>query len=250
MPRQRRFELAAEARRLNQEQLARAGAEIRASRTRRRWRQADLAARVGLVQSTISDLELGRGGSLSLDVWQRIGLALGRPLRVDFPRDQLAEPADSGHLKIQELALRLGRTIGFSRTFELATRPSEPNRSADVGLRDDARRILVLIEAINTNGDIGASTRASRRKVAEAEAFAVVAGKGDVYRVASCWIVRATRVNRALVARYPEVFASSFPGSSSGWVDALTKGTLPPEQPGLIWCDVACTRLFAWRRRR
>ena len=44
----------------------------------------------------------------------------------------------------------------------------------------------------------------------------------------------------------PEVFASRFPGSSR--VEALTRGDPPPAEPGLVWCDVSATRLFAWRR--
>ncbi len=66
---------------------------------------------------------------------------------------------------------------------------------------------------------------------------------------AGVWVVRAAARNRALVARYPEVFAARFPGSSARWVAALTHGTEPPPEPGLVWCDVGATRLFAWRRR-
>jgi hypothetical protein len=61
-------------------------------------------------------------------------------------------------------------------------------------------------------------------------------------------VVRATARNRQLVARYPEVFASRFPGSSIGWVRALATGTEPPAEPGLVWCDANATRLYAWRR--
>jgi hypothetical protein len=69
------------------------------------------------------------------------------------------------------------------------------------------------------------------------------------YTVAACWIIRATRRNRELVARYPELFASRFPGSSIGWVHALARRIEPPSEPGLVWSDVRATRLFAWRRR-
>ena len=62
------------------------------------------------------------------------------------------------------------------------------------------------------------------------------------------WVVRATAPNRALVARYPEVFGSRFPGSSGGWVEALAAGSEPPTQTGLVWCDIEATRLFGWRR--
>ena len=76
--------------------------------------------------------------------------------------------------------------------------------------------MIILQEAWNSIGDIGASLRSSARKAAEADAAAVLAGGDDgPYRVASCWVVRATARNRALVARYPEIFSAAFPGSSA-----------------------------------
>jgi hypothetical protein len=56
--------------------------------------------------------------------------------------------------------------------------------------------------------------------------------------------------NRALIRRYPEIVASAFPGSSSGWLRAFTNGSPPPSEPGLIWCDSRATRLFARRATR
>jgi len=210
--------------------------------------QQQLARRVGCHQSSISRLETGRGGSLSVDVWQRVSLAVGRPLRLELERDASEEPSDAGHLRVQELILRVGRACGYQGRFELATRPSDPSRSADVGLRDDRNRRLLLIEAWNTFGDIGASARSFDRKLAEAERVAVAIGGADPYDVRGCWVVRASRRNRTLVARYPEVFAARFPGSSVAWGRALTTGSQPPTEPGLVWCDVGASRLFAWRR--
>jgi transcriptional regulator with XRE-family HTH domain len=230
MARLRRPELVAEAARRNQEHLAKLGGELRASRRRRRLTQARLGERVGVVQSTISQMERGRGGSLSVDCWQRAFLAVDRRLTLD-------------------VSLRLGRAAGYRGHFELATRPLDPARSADVGLRHDGHRLLVLFECWNVFGDIGASARSSTRKVAEANNLAVVIGGEQPFEVRTCWVVRATKRNSALVARYPEVFASRFPGSSVGWVRALTVGAEPPKDPGMIWCDVATTRVFPWRRR-
>jgi hypothetical protein len=168
---------------------------------------------------------------------------------VEFARDRREEPADAGHLKIQELVLRQGRAAGYRGTFELPTRPTDPSRSADVGLRDDFHRRLVLLECWNVIGDIGAAARSTARKLSEAEALATAIWGGSPRRVSGCWVIRATRRNRELVARYPEVFSARFPGSSAGWVRALVAGTEPPAEPGMVWCDVAATRLFPWRRR-
>jgi transcriptional regulator with XRE-family HTH domain len=251
MPQVKRPELAAEARRRNLQQLAELGGSVRRSRLRRHLTQQQLADRAGIARSSESRIERGLGGGQSLDTWQRVALAAGTPLMVKLQRDPLEDTADAGHLAMQELVLRRGRRAGYSGSFELAMRPSEPWRSTDVGLRDDRRRLLVLCECWNTFGDIGGAARSTTRKVHEAEAYAIAIGEDRPYRVACCWIVRDTRRNRELVARYPEVFAARFPGSSRRWVEALTGsvgGMEPPTEQGLVWCDVEATRLIAWRR--
>ncbi len=194
-------------------------------------------------------MERGEGGSLSIELWQQAALVLGLRLDLTLGRDPMEEPADAGHLDVEELALRLGRATGRRRNFELPTRPANPSLSTDVGLFDDPNRLLIQLECVNTFGNVNAAIRSSDRKRAEAEELAIAQGHGNPYRVRQCWIVRATRRNRELLRRYPEIFASRFIGSSRGWVDSLTGGTLPPDQPGLVWCDVAATRLFEWRRR-
>src|ERR1700690_1024588 len=131
MARRKRPELAAQARRVNLAQLARLGGQVAESRRRRAWSQAALAAQVGLSQSSVSLVELGGGGAMSLDAWQRVGLALDRPVRIELSRDVREEPADAGHLAIQELVLRVGRAAGSRATFELPTRPSTPAHSTD-----------------------------------------------------------------------------------------------------------------------
>lgn len=249
MARLKRPELAAEARRLSREQLARLGGEARASRRRRRMTQTGLGRIVGVVQSTISQAERGEGGSLSLDVWQRIFLALGRRLVVEAGRDSLEQPRDAGHLRIQELLLRLGRSAGYQASFELPTRPADPARSVDVMLRDDVRRLLVVVEAWNTIGDIGAAVRSFQRKLTEAEALAIAIGGQRPHRVCGLWVVRAVERNRRLLASYPELFAGRFPASSAVWASVLAGGSDPPTEPGLVWCDVSATRIFPWRRR-
>ena len=242
------LELTAEAHRVNLEQVARLGGDLGTARRRRRLTQAEAGAAAGIARATVGAIERGRAGGHTLDALQRLALAVGRPLRLELARDPQAGPADAGHLAIQELVIRLGRRAGYTAFFELPTRPGDPLRSADVGLRDDRGRRLLLVECWNTIGDIGAAARSSSRKLAEAEALAIALGGDRPHRIAGCWVVRATKRNRDLVARYPEVFAARFPGSSVGWVRALVAGSRPPSVPGLVWVDVPATRLFSWRR--
>ena len=150
---------------------------------------------------------------------------------------------------MQELVLRLGRRAGYTGAFELPSRPADPSRSTDVGLLDRRRRRLVLVECWNSFGDLGASARSSDRKRAEAEAAAVALSPDDApLQVGVCWVARDTRRNRELLARYPHIIESRFPGSSAAWVRALTLGGPLPREPGLIWSDLHATRLFARRR--
>ncbi len=209
----------------------------------------ELGRRVGLAQSTISQIERGEGGTLALATWQRMALALGVTFDVVLGRDALEPPGDAGHLAIQELVLRWARPTGYDRSFELATKPADPSRSTDIGLRDDRQRRLVQVECWNRFGSINASLRATDRKRAEAELLAIAIGHGDAYSVHVCWVIRATRRNRALVAQYPEIFAIRFSGSSRAWIRALSTGTPPPDELGLVWSDVGTTRLFEWRPR-
>jgi transcriptional regulator with XRE-family HTH domain len=221
---------------------------MRTGRLARRLTQAEAGDRAGIGRGVVSRIERGFGGAVSMDAWQRLGLAVGRPIQVTVQRDLAGETTDAGHLAMQELVLRLGRAAGYTGTFELATKPAEPWRSADVGLAAPSERRLIHVECWNTIGDIGAAARSSARKQAELADLAVARWGADA-TTGLVWVVRATARNRALIARYPEVFASRFPGSSRGWVDALERGTPPPGEPGLVWSDAAGTRLFAWRRR-
>ncbi|MDP8904028.1 MAG: helix-turn-helix domain-containing protein [Chloroflexota bacterium] len=254
MPRVNRSRLRLEAvivgRRLARTVVAKLGQQVREARLRRKWSQRHLAAKVGLSRSRIAQLEAGGGGGVPPWTWFALSHALELPLRLDFARDAHEQPADAGHLAMQELLLRLGRHLGVTRTFELPTRPSDPTRSVDVCWRDDSRRALILIECWNSFGSINESVRSTRRKIAEAEQLAVaVGGDRPRYRIAACWVVRDTRRNRELLARYPEVFTNAFPSSSRAWVNALTVADSPiPDSMGLVWSDARSTRLFAWRR--
>ncbi len=221
------------------------GGAARAARRARRMTLTGLAARTGISRARLSEIERGDGARAPLETWVAIGVALERPLAVSLshPLGVAREDArDAGHLEIQEHVLALAVANGRSGTFELPTRPTDPSRSTDVGVRDPRRRVRILAECWNTFGDLGAAVRATNRKVAEA------AATWPDDRVATVWVVRATAANRALLARYPSIIGSAFPGSSRAWVRALTADVPPPAEPGLVWFDPSTGRLTEHRR--
>jgi transcriptional regulator with XRE-family HTH domain len=213
---------------------------------------AELGARVGVSRTRLAEIERGEGTGAPLQTWIALGIALGRPLAVNFsrPLGEPRGPVDAGHIEIQEHILGLARSTGRHGTFELPTRPADPARSTDVGIRDDRHRVLIQTECWNTFGDLGAAIRATNRKAAEAAAHAIATqpGDGEPYRVATVWVVRATAGNRAMLARYPHIIDAAFPGSSRRWVAALTEGAAPPTEPGILWFDPATGRLTEHRR--
>lgn len=225
------------------------GQGVRAGRKRLRLTQAELAERVGVQQSWISRIELGHGRAVPLDLWVRLGISLGQPLAVSFTRrlGEARQPADAGHLDMQEYLLSLARETGRTATFELPTRPSDPSHSIDVCTRDNRHRVLIVEEAWNTFSDLGAAIRATHRKEAEATDLAATIDEGPHYRVAAVWVVRDNAGNRSIIGRYPEIVAAAFPGSSRAWGRALTSGAAPPTKAGLVWYDSATRRIHEWR---
>jgi transcriptional regulator with XRE-family HTH domain len=227
------------------------GEQVLKSRKRRGWSQKALAAKVGIDRTRLSQIELGEGVGVPSDLWFALADALRMPFRMEFGRDPAQDLEDAGHLEMQEFMLRLGRSTGFDRTFELSITAASPY-SVDLGLRDDRRSLLVLEECWNTFGNIGASVRSTRRKIAEAEAFAVaLGGEAGPYRVAAVWVVRDAPRNREVLARYPEIFEATFVASSAAWVKALTRAVIaPPSEMGLVWCDPRRGRMTAWLPHR
>lgn len=230
------------------------GRELRATRRRQRLPQREVARRAGMSRPRLAELERGEGAGAPLELWARVGMAIRRPLAVSFSRDPTADgapPRDAGHLAAQELILRLARAHGRRAEVELATRPADPSAWADIVLTDDGARAVILVEVVNRASDLGATARATDRKAAELEGFAVAAadGTGAAYRVARGWLLVDTAANRGLVATYPEFLRARFPGSSLEWTRSLQAGGEPPDGPAIAWIDPRRGTIRALRLR-
>lgn len=221
------------------------GTSVAAARRRRGWTQLQLAARAGTSQSAISRMERGVA-PLEVEEVVRVARVLGLTLRLELSRDPLDRPADAGHLAMQELLVRLAHATAGAALVELPLGAGDRSRSVDVCVHRRMHGELVIEEAWNRIGDVGAGLRSFDRKLSLATE-AAIAFPAPPRTVTGVWVVRATRANRELLAAYPALFASRFPASSRQWVRALVTGSPAPKEPGLVMCDVDATRLFEWR---
>ena len=66
---------------------AKLGDRLRRARHSGRWPQADVAERAGVSQATISRMELGAGGSITLDTWSSVAAGAGVRFIADLRSD-------------------------------------------------------------------------------------------------------------------------------------------------------------------
>jgi transcriptional regulator with XRE-family HTH domain len=234
----------------------RLGRGLRDARTQRRRTQTQASAIAGISRSEWSGLELGSRDA-TVWVWNRAAAAVGTTLNAYLPQASAADqPRDAVHLKGQELILRTSKAGGWQGLPEERFDPdARTSRFADVYL--ERRRSptepdeVALMEVINWFDDVGTPMRAWQRRLDGVERYAIahiVDEDKPLPRISGCWVVRATKRNRALVAEHSNLFATRFPGSGRAWVSALTDAdTSMPVAPALLWISVKGDRLFPAR---
>jgi hypothetical protein len=116
-------------------------------------------------------------------------------------------------------------------------------------LLERGRSDYALCEVTDWVADVGDAVRDFQRRLAALDRYAVARMVGDVVpRTSGFWLLRATQRNRRLVDEHRNFFRSRFPGSGRAWLAALTTATAAmPDEPALIWVDVAATRIFEVR---
>jgi hypothetical protein len=116
-------------------------------------------------------------------------------------------------------------------------------------LLERGRSDYALCEVTDWVADVGDAVRDFQRRLAALDRYAVARMVGDVVpRTSGFWLLRATQRNRRLVDEHRNFFRSRFPGSGRAWLAALTTAPAAmPDEPALIWVDVAATRIFEVR---
>lgn len=230
----------------------RLGSTIRAVRLKRGWRQVDLAARSRVSPATISRLERGHPGSLSLDIIRRVAAALD--IRVDLvPRwraGDLDRLLNAKHSQLHELVARwfAAELPAWVLAPEVSYAIYSERGVIDIVAWHPGRRAVLVIELktdiVDVNqviGKVGEKARLIRR---------IVKDRGWVPLTVSTWvIVAAGRTNRARLASHQAVLRAAFPADGRGirrWL-ADPVGSVAALS---LWTDVAARPLTPTRRVR
>ena len=255
--RNRRATAAAAADRHSSDLARKLGGALADARRRARLSQRAAATKAGLSQATWSSLENERDARYTLATWDRAAFAVGTSLSAYLPEASAADqPRDAVQLRAQELVIKMARPGGWhGLPEEQIDREARSSRFADVVLARPRIQPteVALIEIIDWFDDVGAPMRAWPRRLEAVERSAIAKMVGDqaVPRVSGCWVIRATRRNRELVAQHENLFRNRFPGSGRAWLAALTDPAKPmPEEAAILWVSVSGDRIFAVRWRR
>jgi transcriptional regulator with XRE-family HTH domain len=191
------------------------GLIIRALRRRRGWRQADLAGRASVSQSTVSRAERGRLQNLSLGTIRALFAALeaGVLLAPRWRGAELERLLDEDHsMVVDAVATRL-EGLGWTVEAEVTYSEFGERGSIDVlGVRPAARAIVVL----EVKTDIASSEALGRKLDEKARLAPRIVNKRLGWRaehVGRVLVMPETMRLRRLVERHPTI-GRMFPGDA------------------------------------
>jgi transcriptional regulator with XRE-family HTH domain len=214
---------------------ARLGARLRRARFALRKTQGEVAAEAGVSQSTISRVELGRGGFVPLTTWERIAAAVGVDLSVAF-RTPARERSDELGMRCHRMVADLAGRGGWS-AWTIAT-PDDPALTETI-LERPERREVAVVRVWDVLGDVEAGIAALRERL-DGERIA----RDDGWVIGGAVVVAATGANRRRLSETGAPVARAFSLRGDDWLAALGKSRVPiPDALGMIWTDERIERL-------
>jgi len=221
----------------------RVGAALRAIRIRRRLRQADVAALAGVSPSTVSRVERGHFGSVSLDALRAVAKVLD--VRIDMVArwrgGDLDRLLNARHSNLHELVARM-----FTGLPDWVTRPEVSfaiygeRGVIDIFAWHPRRRMLIVIELktdiVDVNDLVGSVDRKRRHAVEVAMDLGWIQ-KGDPPPGVSTWIIVSdSSTNRRRVGAHQSMLRAAFPSdgrSIHGWLSR----PIEPIRALSFWAD-------------
>ena len=208
---------------------------VRTLRHRRRWRQADLAARAGVSRQVISRIERGQLGSQSIRTVARVVEALdaSAELTVRWHGEELDRLTDAAHaFLVQDTVSRL-QSAGWATRVEVSFNHFGDRGRVDVLAFEAGARVLAVVEVKSGLGDLQDTSGRLDVKVRLGRMLASSVGWERPAAVVRALVVADTRTARRVVERHAGIFdAFSLRGRQAlAWV----RGPTSPAPTGLLW---------------
>lgn len=214
---------------------ARLGARIRRARFLAGTTQRAVATEAGVSQSTISRIELGRGGPVPLDTWERVAAAVGLNLSavIRTPSRMRSQPLQMRcHRMVSELAGR-----GGWATWTIST-PDDPAQTETI-LERPERQEVAIVRVWDVLGNVEAEIAAFKERLAEERT-----ARGEGCRVSGVVVVIGGGENRRRLSETGAPVARAFSLNGDEWLVALGRFRVPmPDELGMIWTDERVGRL-------
>jgi transcriptional regulator with XRE-family HTH domain len=203
----------------------RIGSALRALRRRRGLRQVDVAAAMGLSQSTVSRIETGRLDALTVGSLRRIFKTVdaGLDLEPRWRGAALDRLLDERHAELVGGTVRRLRSLGWQCEVEVSYSLFGEQGSVDVLARHERSGSILVVEvksqlvaAEETIRRLDVKTRLGPRIAADRYG-------GRPTMVGRLLILPASSAARRRIERHRDVFAVAFPDRGLGvrrWLDA------------------------------
>jgi transcriptional regulator with XRE-family HTH domain len=189
------------------------GNTFRAIRLELRLRQADVGARSGVSQQTISDVECGMFGALSVNTYCRIAAVLNADILL-APRwrgAKLDRILDRRHATLQNRTVELLTSLGWQVATEVPFNRYGDRGSVDIlGWRPESRALLI-VEIKSEIASLEETLRIlnMKRRVLPAEMRRE--RSWDARYIASLLVLPDATTHRRLVKRHEALIAASLP---------------------------------------
>jgi transcriptional regulator with XRE-family HTH domain len=210
------------------------GRGVRALRRRKRWRQEDLAAAVGLSRGVVARVEQGRAERVTVATLDRIAAAVGARVtcRLTWNGEGLDRLLDADHAAIVERVVRILRAAGWTVATEVSFSVYGERGSIDVLAFHPETRVLLVVEVKSVVPDVQLTLVTLDRKGRLARRIAAERG-WEAETVARLLVIRDDRTARRRIALHAETFGNAFPDRARAVRDWLRHPTAAKPLTGL-----------------
>ena len=193
------------------------GLVLRAVRRRRRLRQTDVAQRSRVSQATVSNLERGRVGGMTLDTVRSVGKALevGVGLEARWRGPELARLLDEEHAATVERLARYLRARGWLVELEYGFNRYGDRGSVDVLGWQPSRRVLLIVEVKTSLPDLQDLFSSMARKMRVVPPLLRAEREWQPASVGLVLVVTGSRANRSVIERHRMSFDAVVPAGSN-----------------------------------